>query len=400
MNPMSEAYGKVAEKLLEFVEERTTDQTGETLSVSASAYLDSEQWQKEIDLIFKRLPLMLALSIEMPAHGDYKAMEPMGVPVLMARGSDGIARAFLNVCRHRAMKLLDPGSGNCSRFSCLYHGWTYSNDGRLLGIAEASTFGEVDKRVLGLTELPCQEIAGMIFVILTPEIPIDAPEFLGGMLDDLAAMKLENWYFHKARSMEGANWKVAYDGYLEGYHFQAAHPETVTPRTPSNRAYYEAFGPHIRLGYPQHRIVELRHLPREEWGMRENLNYDFIRMLFPNFAMFLAPEMCQVAQLFPGKTPDTNVTVMNYIFPQAPADEAALKALDEMCDFFFDVVEREDYHMGLRVQQGLEAMPTSDVIFGRNELGNQYFHKWVDYYLAQGALPAPALRSTTNGDAS
>lgn len=28
MNPMSEAYGKVAEKLLEFVEERTTDQTG------------------------------------------------------------------------------------------------------------------------------------------------------------------------------------------------------------------------------------------------------------------------------------------------------------------------------------------------------------------------------------
>ncbi|MCY1670047.1 Rieske 2Fe-2S domain-containing protein [Novosphingobium sp. SL115] len=400
MNPMSEAYGKVAEKLLEFVEERTTDQTGETLRVPASAYLDAEQWQKEIDLIFKRLPLMLALSIELPANGDYKAMEPLGIPVLIARGSDGTARAFLNVCRHRAMKLLDPGSGNCSRFSCPYHGWTYSNDGRLLGVAEASTFGEVDKRVLGLTELPCQEVAGMIFVILTPEIPIDVATFLGGMLEDLAALKLENWYFHKARSMEGANWKVAYDGFLEGYHFQAAHPETVTPRTPSNRAYYEAFGPHIRLGYPQHRIVELRDLPREEWGARENLNYDFIRMLFPNFAMFLAPEMCQVAQLFPGKIPGTNVTVMNYIFPQAPADEAALKSLDEMCDFFFDVVEREDYHMGLRVQQGLAAVPFSDVIFGRNELGNQYFHKWVDYYLAEGALPPPTLRSATVGDAS
>lgn len=400
MNPMSEAYGKVAEKLLEFVEERTTDQTGDTLRIPVSAYLDAEQWRKEIDLIFKRLPLMLALSIEIPANGDYKAMEPLGIPVLITRGSDGTARAFLNVCRHRAMKLRDPGSGNCSRFSCPYHGWTYSNDGRLLGVAEASTFGEVDKRALGLAKLPCQEIAGMIFVILTPEIPIDVPAFLGGMLDDLAALKLENWYFHKARSMEGANWKVAYDGYLEGYHFQAAHPETVTPRTPSNRAYYEAFGPHIRLGYPQHRIVELRDLPREEWGTRENLNYDFIRMLFPNFAMFLAPEMCQVAQLFPGKTPGTNVTVMNYIFPQAPVDEEALKSLDEMCDFFFDVVEREDYHMGLRVQQGLEAVPSSDVIFGRNELGNQYFHKWVAYYLAEGALPPPTLRSATNGDAS
>ncbi|MFY7834983.1 MAG: aromatic ring-hydroxylating oxygenase subunit alpha [Novosphingobium sp.] len=398
MTTMREAYGNVAEKLLEFVEQRTTDQTGATMQVPARAYLDADQWQREIDLIFKRLPLMLALSIELPGNGDYKAMEPLGIPVLISRGTDGRVRAFLNVCRHRAMKLVDEGSGSCSRFSCPYHGWTYGSDGRLIGVAEASTFGPVDKQQLGLQELPCEEVAGMIFVILTPGIAIDVREFLGGMLDDLAALKLETWYFHKSRSMTGANWKVAYDGYLEGYHFQAAHPETVTPRTPSNRAYYEAFGPHIRLAYPQHRIVELRDIPRDEWGLRENLNYDFIRMLFPNFAMFLAPEMCQVAQLFPGSTPGSNVTVMNYIFPRAPADEAALKTLDEMCDFFFDVVEREDYHMGLRVQQGLEAMPDGHITFGRNEPGNQYFHKWVDYYLSEGTLPPPALRNAPDGD--
>ncbi|MCW1383909.1 Rieske 2Fe-2S domain-containing protein [Novosphingobium sp. KCTC 2891] len=394
MTAMREAYGHVAEKLLEFVEQRTTDQTGATMQVPARAYLDPEQWQREIDLIFKRLPLMLALTIELPNKGDYKAMEPMDIPVLISRGADGKARAFLNVCRHRAMKLLDEGTGNCARFSCPYHGWTYASDGRLVGVAEASTFGEVDKPALGLQELPCEEIAGMIFVILTPGLAIDVRSFLGGMLDDLAALRLETWYFHKTRRMEGANWKVAYDGYLEGYHFQAAHPETVTPRTPSNRAYYEAFGPHIRLGYPQHRIVELRDIPREDWGLRENLNYDFIRMLFPNFAMFLAPEMCQIAQLYPGRTPGTNVTMMSYIFPQAPAGEAERKTLDEMSDFFFDVVEREDYHMGLRVQQGLEAAPDAQITFGRNELGNQYFHKWVDYYLAGGELPEPALRDT------
>lgn len=118
-------------------------------------------------------------------------------------------------------------------------------------------------------------------------------------------------------------------------------------------------------------------------------------MLFPNFAMFLAPEMCQIAQLFPGSTPGTNVTMMNYIFPHA--GDAERKALDEMCDFFFDVVEREDYHMGMRVQQGLNAAPDAQVTFGRNELGNQYFHKWVAYYLAAGALPEPTLREPRQG---
>lgn len=109
------------------------------------------------------------------------------------------------------------------------------------------------------------------------------------------------------------------------------------------------------------------------------LNYDFVRMIFPSFAMFPAPEMCQIAQ-------------------RAPADEAERKALDEMSDFFFDVVEREDYHMGLRVQQGLEAAPDAQVTFGRNELGNQYFHKWVAYYLAGGDLPEPTLRDPRPGD--
>ncbi|GFM28230.1 SRPBCC family protein [Novosphingobium sp. PY1] len=397
MTEMRKAYGDAAEKLLHFVESKTTDQTGSTMQVAVESYLDPDQWQREIDLIFKRLPLMLALTVEMPAKGDYKAISPMGMPVLLTRGSDGRARAFLNVCRHRAMKLVDEGEnggrGNCRAFSCPYHGWTYANDGRLLGITEASTFGDVDKSTLGLTELPCEEVAGMIFAILTPGLPIDIPAFLGGMLDDLAALRLETWYFHKSKPMQGANWKVAYDGYLEGYHFQAAHPETVLPRTPSNRAYYEAFGPHIRLSYPQHRIVELKDLPREEWGERENLNYDFIRMLFPNFAMFLAPEMCQVAQLFPGDAPGRNVTIMNYIFPTAPASEAEREELDRMSDFFFDVVEKEDYLMGMRVQQGLEAQRSGHVTFGRNELGNQYFHKWIAHYLSQGTVPEPLLRA-------
>ena len=53
------------------------------------------------------------------------------------------------------------------------------------------------------------------------------------------------------------------------------------------------------LGFPQNSITDLKDVPRSEWGKRENHGYDFIRMLFPNFSFFLAPEMCQFGAIVP-----------------------------------------------------------------------------------------------------
>lgn len=393
MTGIYDKYANAAERMLHFVETKTTDQAAEVMRVPVADYLDQGRFEREIERIFKRLPLMLALTIELPAPNDYKAMDVMGRPVLITRGKDGKARAFLNVCKHRAMHLTPEGKGNCARFACQYHGWTYANDGKLIGIAEATTFGEADRSTLHLTELPCDEAAGLIFVIMTPDLPINAVEWMGGMYEDFAALKLETWYYHKSKPMKGANWKVAYDGYLEGYHFQAAHTNTVATRSPSNRANYEGFGPHIRLGFPQNSITRLKDLPREEWGKQENNGYDFIRMLFPNMSFFLAPEMGQLAQLFPGPNANQNTTVMNYIFPVKPETPEALETLDKMCDFFFDVVEEEDYFLGLKVQNGLESGAMTHQTFGRNEPGNQFFHKWVAYYLDEsGQTPVPVMK--------
>ncbi|MDT0510078.1 SRPBCC family protein [Novosphingobium sp. MMS21-SN21R] len=393
MTELYDKYANAAERMLHFVETKTTDQAADVMRVPVADYLDQSRFDDEIARIFKRLPLMLALTIELPEPNDYKAMDVMGRPVLITRGKDGKARAFLNVCKHRAMHLAPEGKGNCARFACQYHGWTYANDGKLIGIAEASTFGDPDRQALHLTELPCDEAAGLIFVILTPDLPINAVEWMGGMYEDFAALKLATWYYHKSKPMKGANWKVAYDGYLEGYHFQAAHTNTVATRSPSNRASYEGFGPHIRLGFPQNSITRLKELPREEWGRQENKGYDFIRMLFPNMSFFLAPEMGQLAQLFPGPNANQNTTVMNYIFPVKPATPEALETLDKMCDFFFDVVEEEDYFLGLKVQNGLESGAMTHQTFGRNEPGNQFFHKWVAYYLDEsGSTPVPVMK--------
>lgn len=384
--------GLAAEKMLDYVENDTTFMTDKVMSVPTRSYVDSDQWGAEMELIFKRVPLMLALSCEMPNPGDYKAMEAAGAPILISRDKTGVVRAFLNVCSHRAAPLAAEGHGNCARFTCIYHGWTYAQDGKLLAIADRAKFGDVDKHGLGLTELPCEEKNGMIFVCLTPNAPLDVDGYYGGLLKDYADVGFKDWTFMGSRVIEGANWKIAFDGYLEGYHFASLHPETIFPRTPSNVMHYEGFGPNMRIGFPQRSIAKLRDIPREEWGLHENDGFDFVRIFFPNVSIFLAPEIAQIAQLFPGPTPDKNRTVLMYARKDPIRDEEDRAAVEGMMNFLRDVTYNEDYVIGLSIQKGLESGAHDDLVFGRNERGNQYFHEWLNWYLQDDpTMPRPVM---------
>jgi phenylpropionate dioxygenase-like ring-hydroxylating dioxygenase large terminal subunit len=387
-----EHIGDVAEIMLDYVENKKTYLTDRTMQVPSSSYTDTDQFNAEMELVFKRVPLMLAFTAELPHPGDYKAMEAVGLPVLINRAKDGTVRAFLNVCSHRGAPVAE-GTGNCPRFTCKYHGWSYGQDGRLIGISEASTFGEVDKSGMGLRELPCEERGGMIFVCLTPNAPLDLDNYFKDYLQDFEALGFADWTYLGNRTIVGANWKIAFDGYLEGYHFASLHPETIHPRTPSNCAHYEGFGPNIRIGFPQRRIAEaLKDVPREAWGVQENNGYDFVRIFFPNVSIFIAPEITQVAQIFPGPTPDRNRTVLNYLRREPIKDEADREAVEGMINFFRDVTYQEDYVIGLEIQQGLESGAHDNLTFGRNERGNQYFHEWLNWYLEDDAsAPTPQM---------
>lgn len=379
----NETIGKEAEKMLEYVETGTTDCADGTMEISASAYTDPDYFAREMSEIFMKLPLLAALTAEMPNPGDYKAMDLMGKPILITRKTDGSVAAMLNVCTHRGMILKPEGHGNAKRLSCPYHGWTFLNDGKLLGVADPQKFGPVCKEERNLTTLPVVEAGGVIWVCLTPGMEIDIEAHLGGMLDDLNSYKLDEWHYCGSRRIHGANWKIAYDGYLEGYHFAAAHPETIHPRTFSNIMHFTALGPHMRVGYPQVRIKEaLGALPRESWGSHENEGFDFVRTIFPNVSIFFAPEITQVAQLIPGPTPDKNTTNLLFIRRAPPKDAEDAAGIEGMMDWLSEVVDREDYGVGLQVQRGMESGAIKTVLFGQNERGNQYFHRTIDYMLS------------------
>lgn len=355
-----DTIGDEAARMLTYVETGTTDCADTTMEVPATAYTDKAWFEREMAEIFLKLPLLAAVTAEMPLPGDYKALDLMGKPVIITRDSDGKVAAMLNVCSHRGMVLKPEGHGNAKRFSCPYHAWTFANDGRLIGVSEPAKFGPVCKEDRGLKRLPCVEAGGIIWVCLAPSedggTDIDIAAHLGGMLDDLNAYDLGSWHYCGARRIHGANWKIAYDGYLEGYHFAAAHPETIHPRTFSNIMSFTAYGPHLRVGYPQIRIKEaLGALPRGSWGEHENEGYDFVRTIFPNVSIFFAPEITQIAQLIPGPTPDRNTTNLIFMRRTPPRDAEDASAIDGMMDWLRDVVDVEDYGVGLQVQRGMES---------------------------------------------
>src|SRR3546814_4700337 len=58
----------------------------------------------------------------------------------MVRGKDGQSRAFMNVCSHRGATLATQPKGNCARFVCPYHAWTFNDQGVLMGVADRAKF--------------------------------------------------------------------------------------------------------------------------------------------------------------------------------------------------------------------------------------------------------------------
>ena len=59
----------------------------------------------------------------------------------MTRDKQGEIHLLLNRCTHRANLVCDAPKGNSSAFRCPYHGWTFSNTGKLLGYPFNSGYG-------------------------------------------------------------------------------------------------------------------------------------------------------------------------------------------------------------------------------------------------------------------
>lgn len=354
----------------------TPSQTDDILRVPADVYLDPDRWQREVQM-FRTTPLMLALGGELRGPSSYKAMTVLDVPVLIVRDNDGTVGAFVNQCSHRGAVVVPDGSGTSRRFACPYHNWTYDTRGDLVGITDREWFGDIDTACMGLTPLPVAERAGLIFVVLTPGTPIDIEAHLCGYDEVLDVFGFADWHLVSQRQIEGPNWKIAYDGYLDFYHLPFLHRKTFGPDI-SNKPIYHSWGPHQRMTSPDPTLLDLRDRPQEEWNI--DLMCGGVWTIFPHISIAGGNGGGLVSQLFPGSTPGSSITIQNYFVAAEPSEERRAAAL-RTADFLEAVVREEDYATGLRLQQALATRAKEHVIFGRNEGGGQRFHQTLERLL-------------------
>ncbi len=372
----------------------TVPLAGEVGRVPASNYHDPERWQAEMDRVFRRLPLVLGFSCEFTEPNSYKAMEVAGVPVLLTRSADGPVKGFVNMCSHRGAIVVPEGSGTARRFTCPYHAWSYDGDGTLVGILDRDEFGTIDTDGHGLTPLPVAERAGIVFGTLSTgaTTDLDLDTFLCGYDELLGHLGFEDCVFVGSQVVEGPNWKVAYDGYLDFYHLPILHKDTFGPDS-SNKAIYDAWGPHQRVSSPDERILTLDGVPEEDWP--DDLLTSGVWTIFPHTSIAgftvadrnddgpdaAGGQMYMVSTLFPGADPDTSITVQNFLAAFDPP--ASLRPIIEAQQaFLLRVVRDEDYATGNRIQRAVKTGAKTEFLFGRNEAGGQRFHGWVDRLLA------------------
>lgn len=354
----------------------TIDQEPDVLKIPAANYYDAERFKTEVKQIFRRMPLVLAPTAELPNPGDYKAMQAAGMPVLLNRDRDGEVHAFINSCSHRGTAVALDGTGNTNRFTCPYHGWTFSQQGALVAIASQDDFGDIDKSAYGLTPLPVKEQAGIIWGVLDPDSTLDISTFLSGYDEMLSNFGFDNWHLFETRTIRGPNWKIAYDGYMDLYHLPVLHRESFGAGS-SNQALYYAWGPHQRVISPS-RYKHLADLPEDQWPTADLMVG--VWTIFPHVSIasfYGGGRSVMLSQLFPGEEPGESYTTQYYLMENQPNEEQAKEA-HEQFKLLEYVVEVEDYGTGLRQQKALEAGGRDHVLFGRNEGGGHRFHGWVE----------------------
>ncbi|MSO60065.1 MAG: aromatic ring-hydroxylating dioxygenase subunit alpha [Ilumatobacteraceae bacterium] len=359
----------------------TVSLTESQTRIPATNYFDPERWQQEVDMIFKRLPLLLATSAELKEPNSYKAIEVVGMPVLISRGADGVVRAFVNMCSHRGSMLVDEGTGTARRFACPYHNWTYNQEGDLVGIFKQEDFGPLDFSCLGLTSLPIAERAGLIWVILSPAATLDIDLFLAGYDELLEFCHFAGMNHYGSRRLVGPNWKVSFDGYVDFYHLPILHKNTFGTEI-SPDAVFHRVGAHQRVTGPRAPWSKLEGVPTDEWP--DDLLTGGVWSIFPHGSIagfdIDGIKVYQVARIFPGANADESVTYLDFISAGEPTADFTAK-VDKQIAFLEAVVRDEDYATGLKIQRTVKTGAKKEFIFGRNEGGAQYVHGWFDALL-------------------
>ena len=327
-------------------------------SLPSWIYHDPEFFEKEKTVIFRKTWQVVCHVNDVPRPGDFHSLDFLGESLVVLRGEDGELRGFHNVCRHRAARLLDGSKGHCGRrITCPYHAWTYSLDGRLVGVPDRQAFPGLDPSRHGLASLDLEVFMGFVFVRLEPGLP-SVREMAAPYAEEMALYRMEELVPNGRVTLRPrrVNWKNVGDNYSDGLHITVAHPGLT-------RLFGRSYGveaqpwidkmwgslreePSSNLSERLYQRVlpEVSHLPprlRRQWTYFK---------LWPNVAFDIYPDQIDFMQFLPVSATETLIREIAYVHPDSRREMRAARYLNWRINRRVSV---EDKALIERVQTGM-----------------------------------------------
>jgi benzoate/toluate 1,2-dioxygenase subunit alpha len=195
-------------------------------------FIDPDLFELEMKYIFEGNWIYLAHESQLSENGDYLTAWMGRQPVIVSRTRKGDLTAVVNACAHRGAMVCRRKKDNRSTWTCPFHGWTYSNDGRLLKAKDEKGAGYPEQfRKDGshdMAKVPrFESYRGFLFGSLNPDV-LPLAEHLGDtarlidLMVDQSAEGLEVLRGASTYTYDG-NWKVQAENGADGYHVASTH---------------------------------------------------------------------------------------------------------------------------------------------------------------------------------
>ncbi|WP_407309049.1 Rieske 2Fe-2S domain-containing protein [Pseudomonas sp. nanlin1] len=226
---MNQNIDALAQQIRESVQENPA--TG-VFRCRRDIFTDQQLFDLEIKHIFESGWVYLAHESQVPQINDYFTTSIGRQPVVVTRDKQGQLHGLVNACAHRGAMLCRRKQGNKGSFTCPFHGWTFSNAGKLLKVKDAKTGaypdsfdcdGSHDLRRLGRFE----SYRGFLFGSLSEAVP-ELSDYLGEtrtIIDQMVDQAPEGLEVLRGSSsyIYDGNWKLQIENGADGYHVSSVH---------------------------------------------------------------------------------------------------------------------------------------------------------------------------------
>jgi len=367
-------------------QKKQEDADGITHQIDTQRYISKDRFEQEKEFIIKSYPMVTGAAGQLNQPGDYFLHDLTGIPILVVKGKDEKIRAFLNMCRHRGVRLLEKETGQIKRnIVCPYHAWSYDTAGCLKGIFHSQGFDGVDADSHRLIELDCWVRLGMIFVVPNPVLKgkFDIDQWLQEVFEITEGFEfgaLHPYYF--TREKLDCNWKLVVDGALEGYHFKIAHAKTIGPYFLDNMSINTENKLHSAIIFPKRALKKMKDLPPSKWMLRKGAN--ILIHIFPNTVILIEPDHLMVVTFVPIDEKTTRFQTF-MLLPAEPTTEKEKAYWDLNADIFWKAIQ-EDNDMAVLQQKSFNGYSNTTMTVGSYEKLLVQFENLVDLALKGEAV--------------